>query len=96
MADTPYGGPPPGPPPSQWGNPAPVPASAQAQAPSQAPSPTKEDPCHPAIKLLMNPYLRGYNNFVNLLEILTLSGKQMMELPTLPQYCQPMGQPFPC
>jgi hypothetical protein len=95
-ADAPYGGPPLGPPPTQWRNPAPAPTSAPAHAPSQAPSPTKEDLRHPAIKLLIDPYHKYYDNFVDLSEVLTLSGKRMTDLPTLPQYCQSKGQPFLC
>ncbi len=30
------------------------------------------------------------------MEILTLSGKRMTDLPSLPQYCHPTGQPFLC
>ncbi len=44
----------------------------------------------------MNPYLKRYNNFLNLLEILTSLGKWMMDLPFLPQYYQPTDQPFLC
>jgi hypothetical protein len=40
-------------------------------------------------------YLLRYNNVLNLLDILTLF-KQMMDLPTLPQYCLPTGHPFIC
>jgi hypothetical protein len=51
----------------------------------------QEDIRHPKIKLLMDPYLKRYNNFVNILDILTASGKHMMDLPTLPKYCYPAG-----
>jgi hypothetical protein len=44
----------------------------------------------------MDPYLKKYNNFVNLSEILTLSSKRMTDLSTLPKYCHPTGQPFIC
>ncbi len=44
----------------------------------------------------MDPCLLWYNNVLNLLDILTLSGKQMMDLLTLPQYCLPTGHPFIC
>ncbi len=44
----------------------------------------------------MDPYLLCYNNVLNLLDKLTLSGKRMMDLPTLPQYCLPTGHPFSC
>ena len=51
---------------------------------------------HLKIKLLMDPYLKRYNNYVNIPEILTASGKRMSDLPTLPQYCHPTGQSFLC
>jgi hypothetical protein len=44
----------------------------------------------------MEPYLLRYNNVLNLLVILNSSGKQMTDLPTLPQYCLPTGHPFIC
>ncbi len=44
----------------------------------------------------MDPYLKHYNNIVIFLEILTSSGKWITDLPTLPQYCLPLGQPFLC
>jgi hypothetical protein len=44
----------------------------------------------------MDPFLLKYNNVLNLLDILTSSGKQMKDLPTLPQYCLPIGHPFIC
>jgi hypothetical protein len=44
----------------------------------------------------MNPYLKKYDKFVNLSDILTSSGKHMNDLPTLPKYCHPTGQPFLC
>jgi hypothetical protein len=98
LADFLYGVPSAGPPPTHWGNPAPAPTPALAPSPSPrlAPSLPKEDPRHQKIKLLMDPYLKCYTNFLKLLEILTSSGKQMTNLPTLPQYCQPTGQPFLC
>jgi hypothetical protein len=71
-------------------------AQAPASARRPAPSTPKEDTQHPNIKLLMDPYLKQYNNFLNLLEILTLSGKWMTDLPSLSQYCHPTGQPFLC
>ena len=46
--------------------------------------------------LLMDPYLKRYNNYVNIPKILTASGKRMSDLPTLPQYCHPTGQSFLC
>ena len=59
-------------------------------------SPGQEDTRHPKIKLLMDPYLKRYNNYVNIPEILTASGKRMSDLPTLPKYCHPTGQSFLC
>ena len=44
----------------------------------------------------MDPYLKRYNNYVNISEILTASGKRMSDLPTLPKYCHPTGQSFVC
>ncbi len=44
----------------------------------------------------MDPYLKRYNNFVGLSEILTSSGKHLTDLPTLPQYCYPTGQSLLC
>ena len=48
------------------------------------------------IKQLMDPYLKRYNNYVNLSDILTASGKRMNDLPTLPQYCSAKGDSFIC
>ncbi len=74
----------------QW----PVPALAPSHsAPRQA---KKEDTLHPKIHALMDPYLQWYNNFLNLLEILTLYRKQTMDLPSLPQYCLSTLNPFIC
>jgi hypothetical protein len=91
----PYGGPPPGPPPT-WD-----PTPALPPTPPGGPTPTRpgggyEDTRHPKIKLLMDPYLKRYNNYVNIPEILTASGKRMSDLPTLPKYCHPTGQSFLC
>ncbi len=44
----------------------------------------------------MDPYLKRYNNFVGLLEILMSPGKHLTDRPTLPQYCHPTGQLFLC
>ena len=44
----------------------------------------------------MDPYLKRYNNYVNIPEILTASGKHMSDLPTLPKYCHPTSQSFLC
>ncbi len=93
--DPPYSMPPVGSPPTNWGNPPTVMAQAPASALHPAPSTPKEDTQHPNIKLLMDPYLKHYNNFLNLLEILTSLGKRITDLPSLPQYCHP-GQPFLC
>jgi hypothetical protein len=76
------------------------PAPALPPPPPGGPPPTRpggqEDTCHPKIKLLMGPYLKRYNNYVNIPEILTASGKRMSDLPTLPKYCHPTGQSFLC
>jgi hypothetical protein len=91
-ADAQFGRPPPGPPPTHWDTPALAP-------PLTEPPPTRpgqEDIRHPKIKLLMDPYLKRYNNFVNIADILTASGKRMTDLPTLPKYCHPTGQSFLC
>ena len=92
VADAQFGRPPPGPPPTQWDMPALAP-------PLTGPPPTRlgqEDIHHPTIKLLMDPYLKRYNNFVNIADILTASGKGMTDLPTLPKYCYTTGQSFLC
>ncbi len=81
---------PPGPPPTRWLAPALVPSPP---APAQA---KKEDTCHPKLLALMNPYPQWYNNVLNQSEILTSSVKRMTDLPTLPQYCLPTGNPFIC
>jgi hypothetical protein len=82
--------PPSGPPPTHW----PAPASAPSPpAPAQS---TREDTHHPKLRALIDPYLLRYNNVLNLLDILTSSGKRMTDLPTLPQYCLPTGHPFIC
>ncbi len=88
----PYGGAPLGPPPTQWSTQAPAPCPTAPATPTQ----TKEDIRHPKIKLLMDLYLKKYNNFVSLLDILTLSGKQLTDLTTLPNYCHLTGQSFLC
>jgi hypothetical protein len=86
----PYYGPPQGKPPAQWTALAPTLAPTTLTKPTQP----KEDICHPKIKLLMDLYLKWYNNFVGLSDILTACGKSLMDLPTLPQYCHPTGQSF--
>jgi hypothetical protein len=91
VPDALYGRPLPGPPPT-WG-----PAPSLPPPPPGGPPPTRpgqEDIHHPKIKLLMGPYLKRDNNYVNIPEILTASGKRMSDLPTLPKYCHPTGQSF--
>jgi hypothetical protein len=44
----------------------------------------------------MDPYLKRYNNFASIVDLLMASGKHMMDLPTLPKYCHPTGQSFLC
>jgi hypothetical protein len=56
--------------------------------------PGQEDIHHPKIKLLMDPYLKQYNNFVSIVDIPTASGKRITDLPTLPKYCHPTSQLF--
>jgi hypothetical protein len=84
----PYGGAPPGPTPIQWATPAPAPSHTAPTTPTQM----KEDIRHPKIKFLMDPYLKKYNNFVSLSDILTSLGKQLTDLSTLPKYCHPTCQ----
>jgi hypothetical protein len=81
---------PPGLPPTRW------PAPAPAPSPPARGQTKKEDTCHPKIRALMDPYLQRYSNVLNLSEILTSSGKRMTDLPSLPQYCLPTGNPFIC
>ncbi len=91
----PYGGPPPAGPPPTW-----FPTLAPPPTPPGGPKPpgrgAYKDTRHPKIKLLMDPYLKRYNNYINIPEILTASGKRMSDLPTLPKYCHPTGQSFLC
>ena len=82
------------PPPTQWQWD--TPALALPLTGSPPTRPVQEDIRHPKIKLLMDPYLKRYNNFVNIADILTASGKRLMDLPTLPKYCHPTGQSFLC
>ncbi len=90
----PYGGLPPGPPPT-WG-PTPAPPPTPLGGPTPPGRGGYKDTRHLKIKLPMDPYLKRYNNYVNIPEILTASGKRMSDLPTLPQYCHPTGQSFLC
>ena len=80
-----------GPPPVHWPTPAPAPTHTQEKGQAQ-----KEDPGHPKLRALMDPYWQQYHNHINLLEIITLSGKWMMDLPSLPQYCLPTSAPIIC
>jgi len=85
-----YGRPPPGPPPT-W-----EPALALPPPPPGGPPPTRpgqEDTRHPKIKLLMDPYLKRYNNYVNIPEILTASGKRMSELPPFQNTATQLANP---
>ncbi len=84
-----------GPPPAQWPAPAPAPAPAPG-GPVKEPTPPREDIRHPKIKALMDPYLRKYNNQINLIGILNVSGKCMTDLPTLDKYCTPTGMSYIC
>jgi hypothetical protein len=86
--------PPSGAPPTNWETPPGV--APGATHPSSPRNPKKSNPRHPKIKQLMDPYLKRYNNYVNLSDILTASGKRMNDLPTLPQYCSTKGDAFIC
>jgi len=86
--------PPTGAPPTNWTNPPGGPPGAPN--PPSPRNPKTGDPRHPKIKQLMDPYLKRYNNYVNLSDILTASGKRMSDLPTLPQYCSAKGDSFIC
>jgi hypothetical protein len=44
----------------------------------------------------MDPYLAKYNNYIDLLAILTASGKTMRNMPTLPKYRTPTGTAYIC
>ena len=79
-ADTQFGRPPLGPPPTQWD----TPALAPPLTGPPTPRPGQEDIHHPKIKLLMDPYLKRYNNFVSIADILMASGKHMTDLPPFP------------
>ena len=83
--------PPEGPPPTTWGTPV---GQPPPYAPPISPAPAKENVGHTKIKVLMDPYLKGYNNFVFMSDILTALGKRMLDLPTLQKYCHPTGQSF--
>ncbi len=87
--------------PPHWPNP--TPASAPALAPAPAPAsgggprkPVGKDICNPKLKAVMDPYLQKYNNYIDLSALLTASGRCVGDLPTLPQYCSPMGASLIC
>ena len=92
--DNSYRAPPAGAPPTNWATPPGV--APGAIPPGNPRNPKKTDPHHPKIKQLMDPYLKRYNGYVNLGEILTSSGKRMSDLPTLPQYCSARGESLIC
>ena len=90
--DTHYQAPPSGAPPTNWAPPSGAPPTNWETPPGVAPgatqptnprNPKKTNPRHPKIKQLMDPYLKRYNNYVNLSDILTALGKRMTDLPTL-------------
>ncbi len=88
-----------GPPPTHWPSTSPAIAPGPPGGPSLAPGggPRKQggkDICNAKIKAVMDPYLQKYNNYINLMALLTASGKCMGDLPTLPQYCSPTGATF--
>jgi hypothetical protein len=89
---TPRGGMPQGELPTQWTPPAAAPVATTPTKPLQQ----REDIRLQKIKLLMDPYLKRYNNFVGLSDILTACGKRLTDLPTLTNYCHPTGQSFLC
>ena len=81
------------PPPAGWAT------TPQRQQGGQQGSPRKsppEDIRHPKIRLLMDPYLAKYNNYINLSEILTASNKRITDMPTLPNYTTPTGSSCIC
>jgi hypothetical protein len=80
------------PPPAGW-PPAPQKQQGLPGSPNKAPP---EDIHHPKIKTLMDPYLARYNNYINLLAILTAANKRVTDLPSLPNYCIPTGASFIC
>ncbi len=55
-----------------------------------------EDVFPPKIRLLMDPYLARYNNYINLSAILTAANKRMADLPSLPNYCTITGASLIC
>jgi hypothetical protein len=85
-----------GTPPTQWPTPAAAPQPAASGEKLGGQHQVREDIHHPKIRSMMDPYLRKFNNFVSLSDILTSPGKQMSDLPTIPKYCHPMGQSFLC
>jgi hypothetical protein len=68
----------------------------QQQGQQGSPKAPPEDVRHPKIQLLMDPYLARYNNYINLSAILTAANKQMVDLPSLPNYCTPTGASLIC
>jgi hypothetical protein len=89
------------PPPNHW----PSPTLASALAPVLAPAPASgggprkpvgEDICNPKFKAVIDPYLKRYNNYIDLSALLTASGRRMGDLPTLPQYYSTMGATLIC
>ncbi len=45
----------------------------------------------PKNRLLIDPYLSRYNNYIDLSAILTASRKRIGDLPSMPQHCTPTG-----
>jgi len=81
------------PPPAGWGLPPPH-KPGGPQGPPRRPG--QEDIRHPKIKALMDPYLAKYNNYINLSDILTASGKRITDLPGLEGYTNPSGSSCIC
>ncbi len=80
------------PPPAGWST-SPKNQQGQQGSPKKAPL---EDVRHPTIRLLMDPYLARYNNYINLSAILTAANKRMTDLLSLPNYCTPTGASCIC
>jgi hypothetical protein len=85
------------PPPAGWHSATPTPPREQAQGKQGLQKrAAREDIRHQKISLLMDPYLAWYNNYIDLLAILTASGKRTGDLPSMPQYCTPTRTPLIC
>jgi hypothetical protein len=54
------------------------------------------DQCHPKFTAMMDTYLDLTQGHLQLTNVLNASGKQQMDIPTLPKYTHPNGRPFLC